>query len=301
MKPQNKYRSQQKPNIRLLEQALSIKDRLFSMIAVKRGAKRARRWFVFAIVFVILAWIAWEVGGYAVSYAVGQANSLAVENVTTKSLHKMMPRERIMAKLGLEGTVNLATFDAKKMKEKLEQDPAIAAAEVIAELPDTLHIEITERIPIAIVEMEDGAVSGNRTRLFVDPKGHLFNIDEEIHKDFLGVPTWYIRKGDVVDFTPGGSLKAESCAAIGELIVASNNFTTLEIPPIREIRRPKPWKIVLTLETGTEVIMSVEDIPGQVKRLADILENARNRNRRIISTNVIPQINPTVKYDDSGK
>lgn len=294
MKQKNKHRSEQRPNILLLEKALSIKDRLFSLIALKRGAKRARKWFVIGLILLAVLWLAWE----GVSYCIGQANSLAIRDVTYNSTYKMISKERAMGMLGLEGSVNLATFDTAGKEAELEAIPAIASAHIRKELPDTLHVEIEERIPIAYVELQDGTATGDRTKLFVDPNGVLFPVDEEFHSQFLGVPMWYLHADEVDKFAPGGRVKEDSCRPIRELVVATNRYETFEIPPIREIFRPKPWKIVLILENGTEVMMSVENISDQVDRLARILDHARATKRTVLRTNVIPRINPTVIYKD---
>ena len=70
----------------------------------------------------------------------------------------------------------------------------------------------------------------------------------------------------------------------------------MEIPAIREIFRPKEWKIIITLENEAEVLMQVYDIKGQMERLAMILEHCRATHRAPRSINVIPRINPTVIY-----
>ena len=70
----------------------------------------------------------------------------------------------------------------------------------------------------------------------------------------------------------------------------------MEIPAIREIFRPKEWKIIVTLEGSTEVLMQVYDLKGQMERLAMILEHCRATHRRARSINVVPRLNPTVIY-----
>ena len=83
-----------------------------------------------------------------------------------------------------------------------------------------------------------------------------------------------------------------------ELVAAANLYSLVEIPAIREIFRPKDWKIIITLENGAEVLMQVYDIKSQMERLAMILEHCRATQRRPRSINVIPRINPTVVYAD---
>lgn len=292
MKAQNRPRSH-KQNILLLEQALSLKDRLFSMIALKRGLKRLKRWaFTLLWLLPLLAGI-----GYICSYAIEQAGNLAIEKVSYKSRHGMIDKEQVMSMLGLSGSVNLATFDAAATQARLEREPAIQAAHIRAELPDTLHVEIEERIPIAYVESENAASTGKDTRLFVDPTGFLFPINEEYHSFYLGVPVWYLHPGDFKKLEAGEKLDNAVCRPIRELVAAANKYDPTEIPPIREIFRPKEWQILLTLENGTEVVMMVYNLDEQMERLAMVLEHARATGRSIRSANVIPRLNPVVVYE----
>lgn len=294
-KPKNKYRSEKDKNVQLLEKALSIKERLFSMLALKHGARRLRRWFIIALIALPICWLIYEGSSYALEKAYG----MSIDNIHYVSRHKLISRAQALDILGIKDTVNMATLDVKGMEDRLEADPCIAAANIRAELPETLHIEIDERIPIVYVEMANSAESGNTTRLFMDPKGVLFPVKEAYHRNFMNAPTWYLNPEDISNFAPGGSIGEENSRPIKELIAASNAYDLTEIPAIREIVRPKGWKLIITLENGTEVLMQVYGIKEQMARLAMLLEHARASGKSIRSANVIPKINPSVIYADS--
>jgi hypothetical protein len=198
--------------------------------------------------------------------------------------------------LGIEESINMTSLDTGAMKAKLEEHLCIESAHIRAELPDTLHIEINERIPVVYVEQESGAETGNRVRFFMDPSGHLFPVMPEFHRNFMGVPVWYLQPGDVSEFKAGAVIDEEKRRPITELVSAANMYSLVEIPAIREIFRPKEWKIIVTLEGGTEVLMQVYDLKGQMERLSMILEHCRATQRRARSINVVPRLNPTVIY-----
>ncbi len=298
MKKRNQYRSHYngtppaKANVKLLEAALSIKHRFFSMVALRRGLRRLRRWTLLLLIIIpLISAIIW--GGMT---AVEKAYSLSIDKVSFDARQKLISKEQAMSILGIEGSINMATLDTGALKAKLEQHHCIEAAHIRAELPDTLHIEINERIPVVYVELESGADTGNRVRFFMDPKGHLFPVMPEYHRNFMGVPVWYLQPGDVEKFEAGAVVKEETRRPIVELVAAANLYSLVEIPAIREIFRPKDWKIIATIDGGAEVLMQVYDIKGQMERLAMILEHCRATHRRPRSINVIPRINPTVIY-----
>lgn len=293
MKKRNQYRNHSsRANVKLLEKALSLKHRLFSMVALRRGLRRLRRWIIILLIVIpLVAGIIW-----GCMTAVEKAYSLSIDKVTFDARQNLISKEQAMRILGIEGSINMTSLDTDAMKEKLEQDPCIESAHIRAELPDTLHIEITERIPVVYVEQESGTDTGNRIRFFMDPNGHLFPVMPEYHRNFMAVPVWYLQPGDVAKFDAGAVVSEEKRRPIVELVAAANLYSLVEIPAIREIFRPKAWKIIVTLENGAEVLMQVYDIKGQMERLAMILEHCRATQRRPRSINVVPRINPTVIY-----
>lgn len=291
----NRYRRSDKSVVPLLEQALSLRERLFSRVALKRGLEALRRWCVILFFAAILL----AASGYALFYAVEKAASLSIDKISYSSTRGMITKQQALDILGLEGAVNLATFDASSMEKKLMANPAIEAAHIRAELPETLVIDVKERIPIVYVAMASDIHTGDTNKLFMDPAGYLFPVNEDYHSQFLGVPIWYLNSEDVIKLEPGGTLEPAITTPIRELIKAANLYDPTRIPPIREIFRPKEWKIILTLEGGTEVEMSVHDIEAQMERLAMVLEHARATKRIIRSANVIPRQNPVVIFMDA--
>ncbi len=293
----NRHRSERRRNVRLLERALSIRDRLFSLVALKRGLRRLRYG---TLILILLA--AAGVGiYYSTIYAVDKTYSLSIDNITYDSRQRLISKEQALEILGIKGAVNLATLDAPGMEAKLKQNLCIASAHIRVALPDTLHIEVDERIPIAYVEMESAAGTGQRTRLFMCPQGVLFPVVPEFHRNFLNAPTWYLHSTDVEELEPGEVIAEQKRRPILELVAASNHYDVAEIPRISEIFRPKDWKIIITLEDGTEVLMQVYDLHEQMDRLATILEHVRSTHRHAASINVIPRMNPTVIYREEGQ
>ena len=298
MKKRNKYRSHfdsehaSSANVKLLEAALSLKHRFFSMVALRRGLRRLRRWTIILLIALpLLATLIW-----GCMTAVEKAYSLSIDKVTFDARQNLISKEQVMQILGIEESINMTSLDTSAMKAKLEEHSCIESAHIRAELPDTLHIEINERIPVVYVEQESGTETGNRVRFFMDPTGHLFPVMPEFHRNFMGVPVWYLQPGDVSEFKAGAVINEEKRRPITELVSAANMYSLVEIPAIREIFRPKEWKIIVTLEGSTEVLMQVYDLKGQMERLAMILEHCRATHRRARSINVVPRLNPTVIY-----
>lgn len=290
MKKGNRYRRQ--GNVKLLEKALSVRDALFSRLAVRRGAKRLRK---IILILLLIAPICYGIYK-GVTYTIEKAYSLSIEHVEFTASRGFITKEHVMNMLGIEGAVNMATFNASHMEKTLTDNPCIESAHIRAELPDTLSIEIEERIPIVYVEMENAAGKGLRQKLFMDPRGYLFPVNPEYHAKVMELPVWYLHSTDIDRFEPGTRIEEELYRPIADLVTAVNAYGLTQIPPIREIFRPKSWKIILTLEGGISVIMQVYDIHEQIGRLHMILEHARATGKKLSGINVIPSINPTATF-----
>lgn len=290
MKKGNRFRRQ--GNVKILEKALSIRDALFSRLAVRRGAKRLRKIFLLLLLIIPVC-----IGiFYGISYTIDKAYSLSIERITFSSAHGFISKEQAMNILGIKESINMATLDASGMEETLRKDLSIASAHIRAELPDTLSIEIIERIPIVYVEMENGAEIGERKKLYMDIEGRLFPMVPEYHSKVQELPVWYLYPGDVKKFESGESIEESRYRPIAELIRAINTYSLTELPRVREIFRPKDWKIELTLEDGAVVTMQAIDIPRQILSLVELIEHARATKQHATSYNVIPTINRTAVF-----
>ena len=211
MKNRNRYRDHfdseraASTKVKVLEVTLSIKDRLFSLLALRRGLRRLRKWaIILLIILPILAGIIW-----AAMAAVEKAYSLSIDKISYDARLKLISKENAMRILGIEGSINMASLDTSALVKKLESDPCIESVHIHAELPDTLHIEVNERIPVVYVEQESGTDTGNRQRFFMDPNGKLFPVVEEYHSKFNAVPVWYLQPGDVEQFAVGATVDTE--------------------------------------------------------------------------------------------
>lgn len=292
-KNRNRYRGQR--SVKILEQALSIRDRLFSMLAVRRGTNHLKK--IFLIILCILPFL--YLIGWGVQYTIEKAYSLSIEHISYESRLNIFSKQHIADYLGIKGSINMATLDASGMQKKLEEHPCIASAHIRAELPDTLSIEIEERIPIVYVELTEATQTGQRKRFFMDPHGVIFPVLPELHRNFLEVPVWYLHPADVNEFHEGAVIPEHALRPIVQLITAVNSYNLTQIPHIQEIFHTKGWKLSLTLEGGINVTMQVHDIPNQITRLAMIIEHAQATGQKLSSINVIPAINPTAVFIQS--
>ena len=72
----NRYRSESS-NVRSLERRLSLRERLFSMLAIRRGKQRVKRGIKVFLVALPLLFLVW----YSIDYALDMAYGMSVGHI----------------------------------------------------------------------------------------------------------------------------------------------------------------------------------------------------------------------------
>lgn len=112
--------------------------------------------------------------------AVTQSSYFDARTITVQG-NQRFSNEMILRRAGLKLHDNILSVNLNMLRCKLISHPWIAAAEIERELPDAIHIQVKERVPIAIVDLsrpgrlaaQEGA--GVAARLFyVDEGGEIF-------------------------------------------------------------------------------------------------------------------------------
>lgn len=295
----NRYRSHNNDTVKKLEQKLSFGQRLFSVVAFLRGAKKLSNWFIIVAAILVAAVILNSIFEYTVTSYGTQAH-----NIHYSSRYEIISKEQITNMLGVHQDTDFASLPIAELNKKLNNHPAIKEASIFLDSTLSLNINIVEHLPLLYVEMADQAVSGKTTRLCLSPEGVLFTHDPEFHKNFVSLPVWLLNPGDVKALAEGNTLNPELTQPVIKLAQTANTYDDLtQLPHIVSIERPstntQQWKMLVKLENGATVEMSaLHDIPAQVHRLVLVLEHARILNKKLISTSVIPEEYVPAVYEE---
>lgn len=273
-----------------IEQRLSLKEKIFSILSFLRGTKRVTRW-----AFICMAAIVIYIIVHALVTVSLNTFNVGEQRIEYQSEYGIITKAQAEEILGLSPNTNFAALSVKDLENKLQHHPAISSASVELSGAGILSVRISEHVPLLYVEMKDRAISGKHTRLCLSPDNVIFPYDAALHKKFNELPVWRLCVSDVKRLSPGETIKASISEPIIKLARTANTYSDkTELPSIKTIERPSEhalqWKIVLTLETGTTVEMSaLHDIEAQVERLVKMIDHARAINKKLISTNVVPE------------
>ena len=107
---------------------------------------------------------------------------------SSSDTEKKIPEKKINQK----ELLNLFDLDLKVLREKLEEVPEIEKVEIRRVLPDTLDIQITERVPVAFIERVNGPLLIDRDGVVIR-RSHAIDISGVIpvivtHKKELPAP-----------------------------------------------------------------------------------------------------------------
>lgn len=123
----------------------------------------ARRWLAWRVVLVLVLVVAAIAAGV---WLVFFSSLLAVKGVEVTGTSVLSERQ-VRGAAQVEPDVPLARNDLGAIGERVEALAPVASVDVSRKWPDTIRIEVTERVPVAVVE-EGGRLRG------MDAEGKLF-------------------------------------------------------------------------------------------------------------------------------
>ncbi len=181
---------------------------------------------------------------------------------------------------------NLFAVDLKQIRRDLKSVPLVRDAEVRRVLPDTLYIRVSERTALARIGVMNGQYF-----LAVDHDGHVFGLGSQVSRVPLitGFHGTGLRPGRIIH-------DAHARDALRVLDLCEQRAVGRKIR-IRSIDVAHPEYLELVLAEGEEVRLSRENMEEQLARLADILQDARDRGRVAKTINLTGSQNvPVVFY-----
>lgn len=172
---------------------------------------------------------------------------------------KRLTRDEILALAGVKPGDPLLRLDLRRMADHMEKNPWIETLKIRRRLPSALAIEITEREPVAVVNM--GYL------YYLDTKGEIFKPLTE--GDRLDFPVVTGITGEDLGKDPAGSRQMLlSALGIMDLLRAG---TVFRLEDISEIHLDKGYGITLfTAQGGIPIKLGNDDYGSKLERFSRI-------------------------------
>lgn len=194
-------------------------------------------------------------GGYRAAGAVTFFRLTRIDVSPAKRLN----REEILAQAGIEPGQDLARLNLKRLGEQIAQNPWVENVRVNRYLPDRLSIAITEREPLAVVNM--GYI------YYLDKKGVVFKVLNQ--GDALDYPVITGFSEEEMSSNPSGTRDALKTTC--ELITTLRERGAFILADVSEIHYDKGYGFTLfTVAGGLPVKVGAGDFAAKIDRFARV-------------------------------
>ena len=176
--------------------------------------------------------------------------------------------------------------------------PEVRAAYIERQLPDTVEVRIERRLPLFLLTPPDNGDSSHEAgfvtgkSLLCDREGVVMQ-PARLTDEFLRLPL--LRGGDLSGVRPGGKLSDDRFRTAVALEEVLSNLPE-ESFRIRSLDISKPYAVEVTDDSGARFLFGDKDLPGQIKRLRELLSHCQESGRRIATANLMTQRNTPVTF-----
>jgi len=198
---------------------------------------------------------------FGVYKAIRSTTFFSLENVEVSS-SKRLTRNEILELAGVEKGKDLLRLNLKQMGDHLLQNPWVESVRINRYFPDALSIAITEREPLAIVNM--GFI------YYLDNKGNVFKVLNR--GDRLDYPVVTGFSEEELTSDPKGA--KEALLATCELLAILKNKGAFILADVSEIHYDKGYGFTMFTSSGAlPVKIGAGDFSAKIERFARIYQS----------------------------
>jgi cell division protein FtsQ len=223
-------------------------------------------------------------GGAAVVIAVLALSLTATPLFHAKAIRvegeRRLSERQVRRAAGVDGQTNVFSLDEGAVSRRLERNPWILDVMVTTSLPSTVQIRVTERVPVALVDGDDGVV-------FVAGDGSILG-------RATGAALPQIRPPEVAVGQPQAAVSAPMLVAAAN---AAAEFGATLRPQIETIVVQPDGTLILELRDGVTVTYGgASDLAAKAEALRAILDHASEEERDLISIDLRTPSAPTARF-----
>jgi cell division protein FtsQ len=246
-------------------------------------------------------YLLWRTGEWALDKFVYENSEFAVQHVEVKTDGMIAP-DQLRRWSGVKLGDNLIALDLTAVKRNLELVSTIGSVSIERILPRTLKISVTERDPVAQVNIpRAGASGGIAVAVFqLDADGYvMLPLDPRLCvvplaqvSDQLPV----IAGLNVYQLQPGHRVESPQVQAALELIGAFDHSPMAGLVDLRRINVSLPGVVVVTTGQGGEITFGLNNLEQQLRRWREIYDLGQRMNKAVASLNLAVSNNVPVRW-----
>ena len=247
-------------------------------------------------------YLLWRAGDWALDKFVYENAEFAIQRVEVQTDGVIAP-DQLRDWTGVKPGANLIALDLASVKHKLEFWPVIDSVSVERVLPRTLKIRVTERKPIAQVNMPHvNGANGVVISVFqLDAAGVVM---QPLDARSNVIPLSQMKGGrlpvisglNVSQLQPGHRVTLQEARAALQLISAFGRSPMAGLVDLRSIDVSAPGVVVVTTGQGGEITFGLQNVEQQLRRWREIYDLGRRNNRAIASADLAVANNVPVRW-----
>jgi cell division protein FtsQ len=253
------------------------------------------------VVTVLALYLVWRIGEATLNAFVYQNADFAIQQIDMQTDGVIAP-EQLRRWAGVKPGANLIALDLASVKRNLELVSVIDSVSVERVLPRTLKIRVTERDPIAQVNVPraDGA-SGIAVSVFqLDADGMVM---QPLDPRLSTVPLAQMNSQlpviaglNAFQLQPGRRMELPQVQAALRLVAAFSRSPMAGLVDLRRVDVSAPGVVVVTTGQGSEITFAPDNLDLQLRRWREIYDLGLRQQRAIASVDLAVANNVPVRW-----
>jgi len=250
-------------------------------------------------------YLLWCAGEWALDKFVYKNSEFAIQQIEMQTDGVIAPDQ--LRRLSLVKTgENLIALDLAAVKRNLELVPTIGSVSVERILPRTLQIRVTERRPVAQVNVTRAGTTGGITvSVFqLDANGYVMQpIDPRLCvisllqvSDQLPV----IVGLNMYELQLGRRVESPQVQAALQLVAAFSHSPMAGFVDLRRIDVSSPGVVVATTEQGSKITFNLDNLDQQLRRWREIYDLGQRMNKTIVTLDLAVSNNVPVRWMEAS-
>lgn len=250
-------------------------------------------------------YLVWRLGDWGLNRLLYENKTFAIRAVEVHTDGVISP-DQLRRWAGVQTGANLLALDLADVKRNLEYVPFVAAASVERVLPNTLRVRVTEREPVAQVNLPRPRPGGGVDVLVyhLDAEGHVMPpLDARQRSTSLFQPesTLPVVSGvNPHDLQPGRRIESPAVRAALRLIDAFERSPMYGVVELQRVDVGAAEVLVVTTEQGSEITLGRHDLERQLLRWREIHEAGARRQRALASLDLAVTNNIPARWLEAG-
>jgi len=246
-------------------------------------------------------YLLWRTGEWALDKFIYENSTFAIQNIEVQTDGVIAP-EQLRRWTRVRPGANLIALDLASVKRNLELVSTIDSVSVERVLPRTLKVRVTERTPVAQVNVPTaGGAGGISVSVFqVDADGYVM---QPLDPRLCVIPLLQFTNQlpvimglNVFQLQPGHRVESPQVQAALELIGAFKHSPMAGLVDLQRVDVSQPGVVVATTGQGSEITFALENLEQQLSRWRKIYDWGQTMCRTIASADLAVANNVPVRW-----